>query len=113
MWRNYLRRHWYIAIPYFHKADRLYLNHYKAADHLRLAKVIQTKLRRNWIVSYDSAPEIVREYSKRKSFTYQLQYNAGKAYKGSELFVFSDTLKVPETSSTTFIQQGLCSLRIP
>ena len=100
----------YCDPPYFRKADRLYLNHYQPKDHVRLAKVIQTKLKRNWIVSYDSAPEIIAEYSKRKSFTYQLQYNAGKAYKGSELFVFSDGLSVPEYSTTPFINLGLVSL---
>jgi DNA adenine methylase len=101
----------YCDPPYFHKADRLYLNHYKPEDHQRLAKVIQRKLKRNWIVSYDSAPEIIAHYAKRKSFTYELQYNAAKAYKGAELFVFSDELKIPEKSATPFIDRGLHSLR--
>jgi DNA adenine methylase len=64
---------------------------------------------RKWIVSYDSAPEILGHYAKRKSFTYELQYNAAKAYKGSELFIFSDKLKVPKTSTTPFIARGLQS----
>jgi DNA adenine methylase len=101
----------YCDPPYFHKADRLYLNHYQPADHSRLAEVIQGKLKKPWIVSYDAAPEIIKGYVKRTSFTYQLQYNAGKAYKGSELFVFSDDLQVPKSSSTGFIQDGLTAFQ--
>lgn len=100
----------YCDPPYFHKADRLYLNHYKPANHEHLAKVIQGQLKRKWIVSYDSAPEILAHYAKRKSFTYELQYNTAKAYKGSELFVFSDKLKVPVKSATPFINRGLQAL---
>lgn len=103
----------YCDPPYFHKAERLYLNHYKPEDHIRLAKVIQTRLKRRWIVSYDAAPEIIKEYGLRKSFTYQLQYNAAKAYKGSEFFIFSDRLTVPKQSATPFINAGLLASPCP
>lgn len=98
----------YCDPPYYHKADRLYLNHYKPKDHSRIAKTIQKEIKVPWVVSYDSAPEILEAYSRRKSFTYQLQYNAAKAYQGSEVFFFSPRLKIPKKSSVPCIQRALC-----
>ena len=97
----------YCDPPYFHKASRLYLNHYKPEDHARIAKVIQRNLVRPWIVSYDGVPEILNFYSKRQHFIYDLQYNAGKAYKGKEVFVFSDALALPSDSVIPNIDRAL------
>ncbi len=88
----------YCDPPYFHKASRLYLNHYKPKDHDQIAQVIQSSVGHHWIVSYDGAPEILKCYSERRSFLYDLQYNAAKAYKGREVIFFSDDLKLPKTS---------------
>lgn len=101
----------YCDPPYFNKADRLYLNHYKPADHARIAKVIQCKLKKPWVVSYDSAPEIRSLYSKRSHFLYDLQYNAGSAYKGTEAFFFSDKVMVPSISAVRFISDALVNLQ--
>lgn len=87
----------YCDPPYFRKAERLYLNHYLPADHEKIARTIQ-RSRKKWLVSYDSAPEIIALYNKRRHFIYDLQYNAGKAYKGKEVFVFSDSLTIPSAS---------------
>lgn len=97
----------YCDPPYFHKADRLYQNHYRPEDHFRIARVIQRKLKHHWVVSYDDTPEIKRCYSKRQSFSYSLQYNAARAYKGSEVFLFSDSLKLPQHSSISYIDRHL------
>lgn len=97
----------YCDPPYFNKAERLYLNIYKPADHRRIAEVIQKKLKRLWIVSYDYAEEIKTAYSGRNSFQYELQYSAGRAYKGSELFFFSDGLKIPRRSSIPCMDAAL------
>lgn len=97
----------YCDPPYFNKASRLYLNHYKPDDHQRIAKVIQTELDRPWLVSYDGVPEILGFYAKRRYFLYDLQYNAAKAYKGKEVFVFSDDLDVPTRSILPAVDMGL------
>lgn len=97
----------YCDPPYFHQARRLYLNHYKPSDHARIAMVIQRELRLPWLVSYDGVAEIRNFYSKRKSFIYDLQYHAGRAYKGKEIFVFSDDLDLPATSSIATIDEAL------
>jgi len=96
----------YCDPPYFEKADRLYLNHYKPEDHRRIANVIQ-KMKYPWMVSYDSAPEILDCYGKRRAFLYGLQYAASKAYIGTEVFFFSDELRLARRSEVTSINRSL------
>ena len=97
----------YCDPPYFRQADRLYLNHYQPDDHERIAKLIQTRLKRPWIISYDNAPEIIEYYQQRRQFCYQLQYNAGLAYQGTEVFFFSDKLRLPQQSQVSSISKAL------
>ena len=102
----------YCDPPYFNKADRLYLNHYQPGDHAKLAKSIQESLSHHWLVSYDAAPEITKHYSQRRSFFYDLQYNAANAYKGREAFFFCDRVALPEISSVTCINAVLSDVRM-
>jgi DNA adenine methylase len=102
----------YCDPPYFNKADRLYFDHYSPKDHARIAKVIQKNITHSWLISYDSVPEILKFYSERKCFVYDLQYNAAKAYKGKEVFIFSDDLKLPDTSTISYIDSALRELKI-
>ena len=97
----------YCDPPYFNKADRLYANYYTKDDHSQLAQTIQRKLETYWMVSYDNTPEILEHYKDRRKFTYSLQYNAAKAYKGTEVFVFSDNLVLPNESQVSTINTGL------
>jgi DNA adenine methylase len=102
----------YCDPPYFDKASRLYLNSYGPDDHERIAKFIQAKVRHKWMVSYDSAPEILWHYRKRRSFLYDLQYNASTVYKGREIFIFSDKLKVPTESGLPYIDQAILENKV-
>ena len=97
----------YCDPPYFHKAQRLYLNHYTAADHVRIADVIQRTIKQPWMVSYDNVPEIIQCYSGRASFSYDLQYHASRARKGSEVIFISDSLELPGCSSIPGINAAL------
>jgi DNA adenine methylase len=97
----------YCDPPYFGLTSRLYLNRYKAEDHARVAEVIQRNLSRKWVVSYDSAPEILQYYRDRLSFLYYLQYNASKTYRSQEIFIFSDGLKIPGKSSLPYINDAI------
>jgi DNA adenine methylase len=97
----------YLDPPYYRKADRLYLNHYAPEDHARIAKVIQGAIRHRWVVSYDNAPEIVSFFVKRRSFEYNLQYNASRAYRGREIIVLSDELRVPRQSNVPGVNEAL------
>jgi DNA adenine methylase len=97
----------YCDPPYFERAERLYLSVYKKADHVRLAKFIQSTLKRSWIVSYDSHNAIWRMYAERRKFKYSLQYSALRAYEGQEIFVFSDDLKIPKSSTLPNVELAL------
>ncbi|MHB1268585.1 MAG: DNA adenine methylase [Acidithiobacillus ferriphilus] len=97
----------YIDPPYFEKANRLYLNHYKPSDHERIADVIQRMGRVRWIVSYDGVDEILKYYSDRRQFLYDLQYNASRAYKGREVFIFADDVVIPRSSALRHINDAL------
>ncbi|EMY60663.1 DNA adenine methylase [Leptospira terpstrae] len=97
----------YFDPPYYQKADSLYLNHYLHNDHSRIAKIIQSKVKHPWVVSYDFHKEIKEFYNKRKKILYSLQYHASKSYKGREIFIFSDKLSVPNKSKLEFINSSL------
>lgn len=97
----------YLDPPYFRKADRLYMNHYSSEDHERIADVIQQSIKHKWVVSYDNAPEIAKFYLKRRTFEYDLQYNAAKAYKGKELIIASDDLILPLRSNVLGVDTAL------
>jgi len=103
----------YFDPPYYEKASGLYLNFYHKDDHARLANVIQNTVSRKWILSYDSAEQIVALYNQRRLFTYDLQYNASKVYKGKEVFVFCDDLILPTKSTLPFIDTELEKITRP
>jgi DNA adenine methylase len=97
----------YCDPPYFHKAERLYHNHYAPEDHERIAGIIQARVNLPWLISYDHTPEVLAFYSGRRMFSYDLQYNAARAYKGKELIVFEDRLRLPSRSVLPFIDREL------
>lgn len=103
----------YCDPPYFARAERLYLNVYEPADHERLAKFVQAKLKRPWVVSYDDHPTIATLYRARRQFRYSIQYSAITAYQGCESFIFSDGLKIPRKSTLSYIDRALVRLRRP
>ncbi len=89
----------YLDPPYFRKAHRLYRNHYAEADHARIARLVQAKLKTHWIVSYDDAQEIADLYSKSRCIRYVLNYSAQTKRSGGELMFFSDKLHFPKTNN--------------
>jgi len=97
----------YCDPPYFNKAEKLYLNHYTPNDHKRIAMTIRNSISHPWIVSYDNNESIMHLYENYYKFVYQIQYNASKAYKGSEIFIFSDKLLIPNHSSIHYINESL------
>jgi hypothetical protein len=89
----------YCDPPYFRQSNRLYLNYYESDDHVGLARTIQEHLKRPWLVSYDNVPEIRKFYAKRRCIFCKVQYNAARAYTGTEVFFVSDGLKLPDEAS--------------
>lgn len=97
----------YCDPPYYERAQRLYLDTYQIEDHKRLADLIQNELAYKWLVSYDQHPDIIGLYKPRKKLVYSLQYSAIRAYKSTEILVFSDDLAMPEHSEIPAIDSVL------
>jgi DNA adenine methylase len=97
----------YCDPPYLSKGEKLYLNHYTQEDHKKISKLIQSIKNNYWVVSYDYNKYISNLYKERKKFVYNLQYNASKVYLGQELFIFSNTLKIPIKSEISQINSAI------
>ena len=86
----------YLDPPYYVKGSDLYLHHYEHDDHVQIAKRVARLRTKNWIVSYDNAPEVQPMYAKFRKIVYGLSYSAQDRYKGAEVMFFSEGLKIPE-----------------
>lgn len=109
----------YFDPPYYNKGRDLYINFYKHEDHEKIFNVINGLSDINWIVSYDNVKPIRDLYSKFRQTTFDINYHAGNASKGSEVFVFSDNLWVPEIENPTdkekikyYAQQSVYAMRV-
>lgn len=85
----------YLDPPYYIKGQGLYQNYYKHEDHVMVGQTVQ-QLKHSWVVSYDNTPPIHNIYHERRKIIYDIGYSANDAYKGSEVFIFSDNLIMPE-----------------
>ena len=83
----------YLDPPYFQKGPSLYLNHYDAEDHAKLARLIQG-CNFNWILSYDCQEEIRQLYSLIPQYKSSLRYTILGNVEACELIATS--LKVPK-----------------
>lgn len=84
----------YLDPPYYVKGQGLYRNYYGHDDHSAIAKLLQLSgFPRNWVVSYDDAPEIRAMYSHSRGMGYGLRYTAQSRYIGSEVMFFSSKLE--------------------
>lgn len=99
----------YCDPPYFGKAERLYMHHYEPSDHHLIADIIR-ELKKPWLVSYDNNPYVRRSYTGFDRITYGLQYNAARAYVGTEVLFFSPKLQIPKHSETVSIDIALRAL---
>lgn len=86
----------YLDPPYYVKGRGLYRNFYKHADHLQIADLLQSQsFNRQWVVSYDNAPEICEMYSHNEALSYGLHYTAQARYVGDEVMFFKSGVCVP------------------
>ena len=85
----------YFDPPYYVKGKDLYLNFYGEKDHISVANKINKINLQKWVVTYDHVGFINKLYKKHRKIKYILNYSVSKAYKGEELMIFSDNLKIP------------------
>ena len=87
----------YLDPPYYVKGSDLYLHYYGHDDHVKIAKRLGKLKNKNWIVSYDNAPEVIPMYSSFRNIVYGLSYSAQERYKGAEIMFFADGLAIPDS----------------
>lgn len=78
--------------PYYNKGKDLYVNFYEHDDHLNLANKI-SKLKNDWIVTYDNEEEIKKMYKQFRQKEFDITYTLEKKRKTKEIIIFSKTLK--------------------
>lgn len=81
--------------PYFNKGSSLYTNFYGPDEHGAVAQAVLS-LKQPWIVTYDYNDEIRRLYSKRRQFSYDINYSVQTKRVGSELLIASPRLRLPD-----------------
>lgn len=90
----------YLDPPYVEKGPGLYLNHFNADDHRKLASWVKGELKRPWMVSYDDHP-LIRECYGDDEMQMDFPYSAhGNAKRGVELVYFSEGLVPPNMRDT-------------
>lgn len=79
----------YLDPPYYSQGKALYLNYYQHEDHLVLANFLKDSADFNWVLSYDSVPEIIKLYPDFPLYEFVLNYTAQNSKKGKELLIHS------------------------
>lgn len=96
----------YLDPPYYRKGKDLYYDYYNQEDHAEIAGLVQTRLNRHWIVSYDDTPEVRDLYRPLTHVAYEVGYSARDVRRGSEIMFFSRHLRVP---TPTGLMRGVVS----
>lgn len=78
--------------PYYEKGKDLYVNFYEDENHRKLANRI-SKLRNDWIVTYDNTNPIKEIYSLYRQIEFNISYTLEKKRKAKEIMIFSNKLE--------------------
>lgn len=80
--------------PYFNKGSSLYASFYDKDDHQDVSKAISA-INRPWIITYDNVDPIRQLYNNYRQYRYSVNYSIQVKRLGTELFVASKCLKIP------------------
>ncbi|RZA00744.1 MAG: DNA adenine methylase, partial [Sphingobacteriaceae bacterium] len=86
----------YLDPPYYNKGKSLYLNYYNHNDHVALRDLLSGLRGNNWLVSYDQVDPIAKLYLNFNHCDIDINYSLQSKKKMKEIFIFSDTLIMPE-----------------
>ena len=93
----------YLDPPYYIKGKELYLHYYDHIDHVEVAKVVTSKIKKQrWIVSYDNVDAIHEMYDGARNVVYGIGYSAREARDGAEVMFFSDKMVIPPLTGAMF-----------
>ena len=86
----------YLDPPYRSSSNRLYMNHYVDADHIRLADFIQRQTRVNWVMSYDDCLFIRDLYAPCRQTSRSLLYSLQRKRSTEELIICPPWVSLPD-----------------
>lgn len=86
----------YFDPPYVIKGSSLYMNHYKADNHMVVSERIKKINTIKWIVSYDNHQYIKDLYSGCSQKEYTFNHTAHHSKKGEEILIFCTDLIQPQ-----------------
>ena len=86
----------YLDPPYYVNGKSLYLDYYRAEDHLQLANYLTSTNKIMWVLSYDNVSEIRDLYAEYDLYEFDLKYTANIKKYGSELLTYSKNLILPK-----------------
>lgn len=84
----------FIDPPYFKTGSSLYTNFYQRDDHAAVAERVMDS-NRNWIVTYDDAPEIRTLYRDRRQYQFDIHYSLHEKRTERELLIASKKIRMP------------------
>lgn len=98
--KNYLPKYQqnafvYFDPPYFGKGKQLYLNFFSYDDHIRIERIINSRVNCDWVITYDDVKEIANIYKNHTLMRFDLNYSAGVKRKASEIIIFSNNNMIP------------------
>ena len=71
------------------------MNYFTLPDHKRIEKLIRDKVKCNWIITYDNAPDILKIYNNYNVKQYDLNYSVSQKRLASELIIFPSNVNCP------------------
>lgn len=86
----------FVDPPYYKQGRALYNSYMTDTLHSMIAKSLLDNIQQNWILTYDTAPQIVElyPYSQIQKYRYKIQYSANKRGKFNEFMFISPNLNI-------------------
>ena len=108
--KNYLPKYQqnafvYFDPPYFGKGKQLYLNFFSYDDHIRIERIINSRVNCDWVITYDDVKEIANIYQNHTLMRFDLNYSAGVKRKASEIIIFKNHCMIP--TAEQLVQNGI------
>lgn len=91
--------------PYFGKGKQLYLNFFSYDDHIRIERIINSRVNCDWVITYDDVKEIANIYQNHTLMRFDLNYSAGVKRKASEIIIFKNHSMIP--TAEQLLQNGI------
>ena len=85
----------YLDPPYVNKSSRIYLNAYKAKDHIDIEKYLSAQKNLPWVLSYDDTDLIRSLYHSYEIYHLPIRYSLQSKRIAKELIIAPDRVALP------------------